>query len=165
MKKILCLTLACILLLALAACGDGTTYADTLSVSRLGAEARAALKDQKDYTVADSGYLDDFFFLPSYVTEHTVFFSTEGNDINEIGIFHVTEGNAQTMATTLSNYLTDSYEQNAAWYDSYIPQETPKLRDAEVRVFGNYVIYGILSDADRTTVFDALRDLLTQEKE
>ncbi|MBQ8432040.1 MAG: DUF4358 domain-containing protein [Clostridia bacterium] len=164
MKKFLCVSLALLLLFALPSCGDSTTFADGISVTTLGEAAVSALNDQKDYTQAGSGYLDDFFSVPDYVTEHTVLFSTEGNDINEIGIFHVTDGNAQAMATLLSKYLTDSYEQNAAWYDSYIPQETPKLRDAEVQVFGNYVLYGILSEADRTTVFDALREALTEGK-
>ena len=78
------------------------------------------------------------------------------------GFFHVTDGNADSMEALLKDYLTRSYEKNQSWYDSYIPKEIPKLRDAEVKVFGNYVIYTICSKEDRAAVFSAVADLLKQ---
>ena len=89
-------------------------------------------------------------------------FATDGNNLDEIGIYQVTDGNANAMKTVLEDYLEDSLTRNQSWYESYIPKEIPKLRDAEVKVFGNYVIYAICSKEDRAAVFSAVADLLKQ---
>ena len=101
------------------------------------------------------------------VTEGSLFvaitgFATDGNNLDEIGIYQVTDGNANAMKTVLEDYLEDSLARNQSWYESYIPKEIPKLRDAEVKVFGNYVIYAICSKEDRAAVFSAVADLLKQ---
>ena len=80
--------------------------------------------------------------------------------MDEFGIFHVTDGNAEDLETELEDYLEESYEQNKDWYDSYMPEETPKLRDAQVKVFGNYVVYVILSEADCEAAFEAVEKAL-----
>ena len=36
---------------------------------------------------------------------------------------------------------------------NYQPEEEPKLKGAEVRTVGDYVMYAILSDADKETAF------------
>ena len=156
MKKFLCLTLA-LLALALPLTACSKKYADDVSVKDLTDEIKFNLSGTlPEYSVADKGYLDDYFSIPDYVTDHEILFSTAGNDLDELGVFHVTEGNAEDLAEKLEGYLKNSYEQNKDWYDSYMPEETPKLRDAEVKVFGNYVVYGILSDANRQAAFDAV---------
>ena len=66
------------------------------------------------------------------------------------------------MAKLLRDYLAQAYEDNRVWYDSYMPEETPKLRDAEVKVFGNYVVYAIYSSADKATLFDAVKAALAE---
>ena len=158
MKKILCLTLALLALaLALPLTACSKKYADDVSVKDLTDEIKSNLTGTlPEYSVADKGYLDDYFSIPDYVTDHEILFSTAGNDLDELGVFHVTEGNAEDLAEKLEGYLKNSYEQNKDWYDSYMPEETPKLRDAEVKVFGNYVVYGILSDANRQAAFDTV---------
>ena len=160
MKKILCLALA-LLLLALPLTACSKKYADDLSAEDLSNEIAIHLNGTiPDYSIADEGYLDDYFAIPDYVTDHMIHFSTAGNDLDEFGVFHVTEGNAQDLETELEDYLEEAYEQNKDWYDSYMPEETPKLRDAEVKVFGTYVVYVILADADRQAAFDAVEKAL-----
>ena len=87
--------------------------------------------------------------------------STAGDRIDEYGILHSDIG-TEEAARLLREYLTRSYEQNRAFYDSYIPTETPKLRDAEVRVFGDYVVYAILSPEERSTLFARAEACLTE---
>ena len=41
-----------------------------------------------------------------------------------------------------------------------MPGERPKLDSAEVKIVGNYVMYAILSDSDRTAAFDAFSKAL-----
>lgn len=160
MKKILCFALALMLLaLPLTACSK--KYADDVSVGDLSDAVFEVLSGElSDYSTADKGYLDDYMTIPDYVTEYTVRFSTAGNNLDEFGIFHVTDGSAEDLETELEDYLEESYEQNKDWYDSYMPEETPKLRDAQVKVFGNYVVYAILSEADCTAAFEAVEKAL-----
>ena len=159
MKRIILTLLAITLLLSLLSCGN-KSYTDDVKTSSLGELAVTAIGNKDDYSVAESGYLDDYFVLPDYVTESEIRFATEGKNLDEIGVFHVTNGKVKDMETLLKGYLSKSYENNRDWYDSYIPEETPKLRDAEVKVFGNYAVYAICSDADRDKVFDSIEQAL-----
>ena len=160
MKKITLLMLTLCLLLTAVSCASAK-YADDKAITDLANLAFIKLSDAVHYSVAEEGYLDDYFSIPSYVSEYQIQFATDGNNLNEFGFFHVTEGNADSMEALLKDYLTRSYEKNQAWYDSYIPAETPKLRDAQVKVFGNYVVYAIATDEDRAAMFDAVDQLLT----
>ena len=159
MKRILLAFIAVAMLFSLASCK--ASYRDDLPVNALSGTVIASLGDT-DYSTADDGFLDDFFQTPDYVREKIICFATEGNNLNEFGIYRVTDGNAAQMKTVLENYLSESYTKNQAWYDSYIPEETPKLRDAEVKVFGNYVVYAIFSQEARTTVFTTIEEMLSK---
>ena len=163
MKKLICTLLTLTLLLTFFGCDKKGNYIDDASTETLGNSAVAALAKEQSYTVAQDGYLDDFFGTPAYVSEYRIVMSENGNDINEIGIYHVSEGNAEAMKNVLSKYLVDSLQAYEDWYNSYIPQELPKLVDAEVKVFGNYVVYAILSEADRTAAFDAIENELLEK--
>lgn len=157
--RILMLALTLTLLLSLASCKQ---YRNDLSPDALSEPAVSALGSPADYTVAAEGYLDDYFTTPSYVSAYRICFATDGNNLDEFGIYHVEEGNASAMKTVLENYLTDSFAKNQTWYDSYIPTETPKLRDAEVKIFGNYVVYVIADKEDRAALLSTLEELLKQ---
>ena len=67
------------------------------------------------------------------------------------------------MENHLVSYLSKSFEKNREFYDSYIPEETAKLRDAEVRRFGNYVAYAILDRDSKSRFFSAIEDKLTKK--
>ncbi len=158
MKKLLTALLALSLLLLAVGCSS-TTYKNDAPVSTLADTAITALNDGKDYSTAESDFLDSYFTKPDYVTESVIRFSTDGNDLNEFGIYHVTDGNAEAMKSHLSKYLTDFYDLYNA---NYLPEETPKLRDAEVKVFGNYVVYAMLNDTDRATLLTSIEQALKQ---
>lgn len=160
MKKTLLIALCALLLISLPSC-KGKNYADDVAVSTISQKAIVALGEQVGYITAGEGYLDDYFKVPEAVQEYTVFFAAEGNNIDEFGIFHVGDGSGKDMEAMLRDYLEDSYEKNREWYDSYIPEETPKLRDAEVKLFGNYAVYAIADEGDRALFFRTVEELLT----
>ena len=160
MKRFLLLLTALLLLASLSSC-QKESYRDDLPVNALSGTVITALGDT-DYSTADDGFLDDYFQAPAYVKEKIVCFATEGNNLNEFGIYHVTDGNAAQMKEVLEGYLSTSYANNQSWYDSYIPEETPKLRDAEVKVYGNYVVYAIFSQEGRATVFATIAQMLAE---
>ncbi len=161
MKHCLCLLLCLVLLVTLPACKK-KQYTDTLSADTLAEEAQKAIgAETGDYTVADQRLLDGYFTRPKEVDDFTVLLYTDRNNINELGIFHLRDGNPRALADLIKGYLATALEENRDWYASYIPAEIPKLRDAEVRVFGNYVVYAILSENDRAHLFEQIETILT----
>ncbi len=161
MKRFLLILLMLTLLPILPSCANAS-YRDDVKLTDLVGTVEAALPARTDYATAEDGTLDDYFSMPSYVTESVIRFSMNAKNLDEYGIFHVTDGNASAMAKLLRDYLAQAYEDNRVWYDSYMPEETPKLRDAEVKVFGNYVVYAIYSSADKATLFDAVKSALAE---
>lgn len=163
--------IACMLMLVcvwpFAACAERGHYTDDVPTDEIADALTALLNKSTDlplqYVKDDTDFTSEYFTLPDYVKEHSIFYARSTSNINELGIYHVEAGYAKQLATRLkSDYLAASYDKNRAWYDSYIPTETPKLRDAEVRTFGNYVVYAILDADDRKNVFDTVKTLLKQ---
>ena len=119
------------------------------------------LDDRVIYVKDKSNFTEEYFKTPDYVRESTVCYAQDTGNINELGVFHVTEGKAEEFSALLrEQYLDASLEKNRDWYDSYIPKETAKLRDAEVRTFGNYVVYAIFDRNERRSIFRTIEDEL-----
>ena len=158
MKKIILLLLAIVMTVSVASCS--ASYSNDKSTAEIANETIAKLNDGNTYLVADGVYLDDYIQIPSYVVESEIRFCSQGHNLNEFGFFKVTDGKAVEMASLLKEYLKKSLEKNESWYNSYIPEETPKLRDAQVKTFGNYVVYAIANKEDRNAIFAAAESFL-----
>ncbi len=149
----------CSLTILLLSCAKARSYRDDVSINEL-SEIQNALN--REYLIDSTDLLADYISLPDYVTEHTVLYKKEPTVLDEIGFFHVTGENAEHLAKLIKeDYLLKSYEKNHTFYDSYMPKETKKLADAEVRTFGNYVVYAILSESDKALLFEAMEKALT----
>ncbi|MGN1003020.1 MAG: DUF4358 domain-containing protein, partial [Oscillospiraceae bacterium] len=92
--------------------------------------------------------------------EYAMLINAYGVNIDEFGIFKAGEN----MSAADIKAVVDSYLQLRldSWMDEYMPEEKPKLTSAEVKVVGNYVMYCILSDGDKTTAFAVFEDALTK---
>lgn len=109
----------------------------------------------------DQSFIEEYVILPEYVKESQIYYAKSTNNLDEFGILLVEEGKAKAVkAILMQRYLQKRYDENREWYDSYMPTETPKLRDAEVRVYGNCVAYAILSPEGRTAFFSECEKLL-----
>ena len=155
LRAMFCL-LALVLTFSLSACAKGSV-ADDVPLSSLVSRTREVLASDMTYSEVDVSYLADYFSAPDYIQNAVILRADIGNDLDEVGFFHVQDGNADAMRALVSDYLARSYEQNKSWYDSYIPHQTPKLRDARVTVIGNYVFYTILDADDREDVIEAIK--------
>ena len=150
MKRFL-LFFSALFLLTFAGCGKPTPrkYLNDLSAAELADLADDALSE--DFRAADADYLTDYVTLPQAGYSISVRLAAGGDRIDEFGILHSDIGTEEAARP---------YEQNRTFYDSYIPTETPKLRDAEVRVYGDYVVYAILSPEERTAFFNRVEACL-----
>ena len=136
-------------------------YSDVISAAELAQEMEEEL-DHTEFRTAHNNWLDDYVTLPEGLSDYRICFSADGSNLNEFGIWHVRADQIAPLEATLRAYLAESLLRNREFYNSYIPQETPKLEHAEVRVFGNYVCYAILDENDRTVFFRTLEEELLE---
>lgn len=158
MKKTVLIFLFLCLVLAGCASPSSVAYRNDIPAAEIADTAAAALAGS--FREADSDYLSDYVELPAGLSDLTVRIATAGDRIDEYGILHTDTASAEGVRQLLLSYLAQSYERNRAFYDSYIPEETSKLRDAQVRVYGDYVVYAILSPAERNLFFRAVEERL-----
>ena len=111
----------------------------------------------KEYTrlfLDDDAICDDFCIL----------YSSEVDDINEVGFFHAPdEAAAKEICEELEEYLDERQEDERAFIASYAPNELTKLDGAQVKRFGNYVVYAILDADGRTQILDAVEKTLKEK--
>ena len=119
------------------------------------------MRSADDYAEYDDDFVEFFFGDMIAERDHTVVYSKEQNDINEVGIFHAeSASDALEIYEKATEYIREMKETQRAFIASYAPEELPKLDSAEVRRYGNYVIYAILSEADSDSFFEHVEDTL-----
>ena len=76
----------------------------------------------------------------------------------KFGIFKaVDEESAKTLGGLLQKYLEKRID---TWNPSYDADQFPKIKNATVKVMGQYAVFCILSDADREAVYSAVENML-----
>lgn len=160
-SRALSLLILSVCLLSLFSCG-GADYRDDVAVSAIDSAIRAKVPVADGYYAADSDYLEFYFEgADAIVTEYIVAFSATSTNINQFGIFHVKDGEAEAMAAMCESYIVTMKDRWVA-QANYIASEHPKMEGAEVRIFGNYVVYAMLTEADKATAFAEVEALLAQ---
>ena len=152
-QKIISLLLIAAALCALAACGGKTK---NVPVSELADKVSAALGKSDLESVPDNyvkGYLRH---TPEEIGEFVILKNVMGTNIDEFGIFKAGTMDAAALKEMIDGYIKILQD---SWMN-YQPEEEPKLKGAEVKTVGDYVMYAILADADKTTAFKAFQDAL-----
>ena len=158
MKKLFCTAL--LICLSLCSCSR-SQYADDVACTDLSKHMRNVLGDGQEYTEFDSTHREFYFEDSDEYDDCSLIYSTDTNDINEIGVFHTKNGDAaDDIAEDCREYIADMKENSRTFISSYAPTELPKLDGAEVRRFGNYVVYTVLPTDKAEAVFDAVREML-----
>ena len=137
------------------ACAPGSKYRDGIPCREVSEAFIQSQGGAVEYSYYNGEELSFFLEIPEYVTDLSVAYSTDVNDINEVGVFHCADENsAKEFFGTVSSYLKDQQTTQKAFIESYAPHEVPKLEGAEARRYGNYVVYAILSSKDKKTLWD-----------
>lgn len=143
--------------LALVACG-GDSYRTDVPVADLQAAVEPLIEHASHLDTADDDYLR--FNLPGTETaaEQLIRYPVSGTTLDEYGIFRAeTADGTAALADACEAYLQT---RNDAWLGLYLVEEYPKLRDAEVKVIGNYVVYLILSEDEKAAVTEKIEETL-----
>ena len=93
---------------------------------------------------------------PEEIGEYVILKNVMGTNIDEFGIFKAGTMDAAALKELINGYIKILQD---SWMN-YQPEEEPKLKGAEVKTVGDYVMYAILSDADKTTAFKAFETAL-----
>ena len=110
--------------------------------------------------------LDDDIILefmdekPGYLLNYTVVRAQNAKNINEVGIFKVENGKAKELKSTIEKYVADT--QNAYRTMDYFPEDVEKIDCATVKVYGNYIVYSFLNEADTEAFYKAIENQITK---
>ena len=155
--KVFALLLAVSMVLALlCACGETDV---NVPVSDIVSALDAALNKGDALVAVDESYIKGYMKMDvSDYAAYTVKINAYGANIDEYGIFQANDAKqAKDVEAAVEAYLQLRLD---SWMDEYMPEEKPKLTAAEIKSEGKYVMYAILSDADKTAAFDAFAEAL-----
>ena len=156
-KKMALLLAACALLGVLGACGGGSVRSD-VPVADIVTAVDAVVGNDSLVPVDESYVQGRLKVDTSLCAEYTVKINSMGTSVDEYGVFKAKdEDSVKALSEDVQAYLD---ERLATWMDEYMPEEKPKVENAEVRTEGQYVMYAILSDDAKEAVFGALSDAL-----
>lgn len=161
MKRIILFVCLLAMLLPLAACGDQTAqvaYRTDAALSDLCGAVEQYL-DPGSLAAMQESYLKGPMKLdPSIFAEYVVKVNAYGANIDEYGIFKAPDAaGVDSVKAAIDGYIQLRKD---TWMEEYMPEEKPKLTKAEVRVFGQYVIYVIVSDDVRAPILTAFETAL-----
>ena len=140
------------------------TYTDDLPCAELADTIEEQIPVDFGYDTYGGEHLRYYFEDTSLHDDVCLRYTVRSEDIGEFGIFHAPDAEVRTELERLcESYLNTLREEKTVFIASYAPEEVPKLENAEVRTFGNYVVYAILSDADRALLFDTVEKALSKQ--
>ncbi len=163
MKKFTSFVLLITAILTFTACAaEGEiTYKNDIPVSAISEAANTALENGKDMVIVPETYVTAIMDVNvANFTEYEVYKQVVGAVVDEYGIFKVKDASyIDTALASLNDYINTT--RNESMVPQYMPEEQPKLDAAEVKAFGEYVVFCILSEEGKADVFDAVSKMIT----
>lgn len=153
MKKHILILLAAVLALCLlAACGDKTESEPDMDAVVTAIDS--AIGNDGSMVAVDENYIRGSMKMDvSDYENYTVKINAMGVNIDEYGVFKGADSaQVKEIKAAVEDYLQMRED---TWMTEYMPEEFPKLQNAEVWAEGNYVIYAILGDDAKTAAGDA----------
>ncbi len=164
LPKLFSCFLLCSLPLVFASCQGKQDFSDDVPTAELMDAVVEEIPVNFGYETFGNEHLRYYFKDTDLPDDVCIRYSVLSEDINEIGIFHTTSGEAQKQIKDLAeDYLEELREDQAAFIASYASEELPKLEHSEVRSFGNYTVYAIADDKDRELIFETVKKTLTKK--
>jgi len=156
-KSLISLLLAAALL-TLAAC-SGKTYRTDVSLDTLASAGETCIEKRANLSDATEEFLDFYLSVDSQLYDSFRVRRPSGSaSIDEYGIFLAkSPESAEQIRTALDGYLKGRVD---SWDTRYDQSEKPKVDGAKTTVYGNYVIYTILSSSEQTAFLSAVEKQL-----
>ena len=162
-KKIAIALAACLLAFSLSACTKTVAYKDDVSTAAISESITAKIPVDGGYDFSDADFLTYYFEGNPAIDDFVIAASSASSDVNEFGILHVNDIEQIAEVDKMAQvYLSNQRDFLSTFLNTYNAAEMAKLESMQVRVFGNYVVFTILSEADTETVMSAVESLLTK---
>lgn len=162
MKKIYAIFTVLCLLLCLTGC-NRSDYKNDIPCSKILDSVEEQLPIDLGYKNFDGDHIKYYFRNTKADDDHALRYSVKSENIDEFGIFHAPDDKSKKELTKIAEeYLDELLKEKKAFIASYAPDELPKLENAEVKSFGNYVAYAILDQKGRELFFDTVEKSLKQ---
>jgi len=160
LKKTTAVVFSALLIFALLTACGGDKVKDDVPVSDISEAMTSAIGAGDNLAVRDNNYIAHMIGLDSdSYADCIVMTNNIGTSVDEYGIFKAADSKqAKTIADTLQSYIDMAKTDSLRF--SYTPEELPKVEGAKVTTVGNYVMYSILSDANRASVLTAFESIL-----
>lgn len=154
--------LSAVLLIALlAACGSSSNYRDDVPAADIATSVDAVLANGADMKEYSETYITGSMGMDvNEFSEYSVKAASKGATVDEYGIFKGADASsAKQIEASVKEYLKMRVD---TFMSEYMPEELPKIENAEVKVCGSYVMYAILSDDERAAAFEAFETALAK---
>ncbi|MBO7176609.1 MAG: DUF4358 domain-containing protein [Clostridia bacterium] len=162
-KKIAISLAACLLAFSLCACTKTVAYKDDVSAAAISESITAKIPVDGGYDFSDADFLTYYFEGNTAIDDFVIAASSASSDVNEYGILHVNDIEKVAEIDELAQvYLSNQRDFLSTFVNTYNAAEMAKLESMQVRVFGNYVVFTILSEADTETVMSLVETMLTK---
>ncbi len=159
MKKAILLSIVFTLLFSFA-CSKAPKYRNDLSCEEIMKGAPLTQRSAETYDMYDKDFVD-FFFGDIASSDCVVLYSYAQENIDEVGIFRAAnEDQITEISASVEKYLSEMKDSQRAFIASYAGEELPKLDSAELRIYGDYVAYAILSPEDMSAFFEHVENAL-----
>lgn len=149
MKKFLCGILPLLILLSLAGCAQKPSANTDMTIGEIAesiVRSQSSLPELERITAADadfSGWLSDYYLIPSGYVEDGVIYYAEGVEAAEIAVLMLTdEKNAESVQAALSAYM----ENRAGTFEGYAPQQAALAKGGIASANGRYAALLICED-------------------
>lgn len=159
--KLISMLLCLAFVLSLCACGGGGEYNNSKTSQELADAVIATLNAPQGFTAPDSDFIEFNMEGASALCEdYCIMLSSMNINYNEFGILRTNnEDDAKKLAEICQEYIDLKIE---GTNPHYLPNEYPKIENAKVKIYGCYVVYTVLSDADTKTVEELISQSLAK---
>ena len=164
LKKLLSIfLLITIALFIFQACNE-KSYRNTISCNDISLQLRESLSaPNKKFSQYSSDDLKFLFPSIELYDDICVAYSTDSTDVREIGVLHASnEDNAKKLCEEAKAYIKTLQEEKSEFLRNYSPAELTKLNSADVKQYGNYIIFIIAESTERDNAFKSAESLLTK---
>ncbi len=140
-------------------CSSKTSYKSDIPVNELALLAEKQIGLECAMVEVPDNFVEfTHMMTPADYMERSVKINAQGVNIDEYGIFLAeSPEQSQEIIDATEAYLQLRMD---TWMVEYMPQEYPKLENAEYKVYGNYVVYLILDEEMKDDAFSTIEDAL-----
>ena len=152
-----------LLTLLLTACSAPMNYRTDLPAEEVTKAITKEIPAESGYRPQGSDFMQLYLkdAVPA-VFDYSIVSAIAADDYAEIGVLFVKKhedvATVEAAVTSYLDYFRETYTPQAQQYD---PTELQKIEDATCRVYGNYVVYTILTEEDLKTVDETVKSLLS----